>query len=260
VIFIDRGSAPPILASIRKEELRRVRAQRSRGEPMTFKRYGHKDVRDALYRAQGFQCCYCEFLIQKKGSPIEHFRPKQRAERGHGRSTHGYWWLAWDWENLFLACVACNLTKGTKFPLSRRGGALRQGSKPPGAERPLFIDPALEDPTRKIRFMFIAGHWRPIPRNGDQRARVSLRGIGLDAPDFLDNYDRYVKEHIDPLIDDVERKIQNGQMRPAKRAWINMKRRLFGKTAPYKGLAYDVLDQRFPKARRARFHFTLPRP
>lgn len=53
-------------------------------------RYNHQDVRAALHAAQGATCCYCELTIRRKGTPIEHYRPKEKALRGRGKPTHAY--------------------------------------------------------------------------------------------------------------------------------------------------------------------------
>ncbi len=261
MIRVDRGPAPPELALIRATELRRIRAQKRAGATVDVSHeYNHPHVRSALHEAQKATCCYCESFIQKKGTPIEHFRPKQRAIRGAGRPEHGYWWLTWSWENLFLACTACNHTKGDKFPLSNRGGLLRQGSAPPGPERSLFIDPAASDPMKKIRFTYVRGRWRPIPRKPGSIAKTTIREIGLDAPDFLDNYHKYVNGFITPHTRDVKRKIKKGAAVAVRRAWARLTGTLFGSWAPYKALSYDVLDHRFPPALRATWKLLLPKP
>lgn len=224
-------------------------------------RYNRPGVRAALYEAQGATCCYCELTIRRKGTPIEHYRPKEKALRGRGRPTHGYWWLAWDWENLLLACSGCNGTKLHRFPLSRRSGVLRQGAKPPGVERPLIIDPAgNEDPTRKIRFVQIAGHWRPIPRKPSLRAKKTIIYIGLDADDLLEHYDTYVSKTIEPLVRGVEDRIRANDPVGVRAAWKRAEAMLFSRTAPFKALAYDVLDARVPRAQRIRWKIALPRP
>src|SRR5690242_10590862 len=71
--------------------------------------YGHSSVKAALERAQNGKCCYCEMIIPKPYafSCVEHYRPKaysQQAPKGPKRFP-GYYWLAYDWANLFLACL-----------------------------------------------------------------------------------------------------------------------------------------------------------
>ena len=261
MIRIDRGPAPPCLDAVRAAELRRVRAERRGGGPVEIgKQYNLPEVRAALHEAQHATCCYREFPIQKMATHLEHLRPKEKALRGPGRPEHGYWWLTWDWENLLLACSACNLTKGIKFPLSPRGGVLRQRATPPGPERPLFIDPAAEDPLKLIRFSYVGGRWRPIPRKRGLRAKTTIREIGLDAPDLLDRYREYIEGVINHLTRDVRARIRANDPVGVKAAWARLRGILFSRTAPFKALSYDVLDRRFPGALRATWKLALPKP
>jgi uncharacterized protein (TIGR02646 family) len=78
------------------------------------------DVRGILLAMQGRVCAYCGMAT--KGLDIDHFRPKGpiRDDPDHV----GYWWLAYDCGNYFLACGECNRNrKSTRFPLAQ--GALR---------------------------------------------------------------------------------------------------------------------------------------
>src|SRR5574341_1145443 len=70
------------------------------------------------YRGVFFgKCAYCETLIaENHPGDIEHFRPKGRVTDSMGRQLMvqdengeeyphpGYYWLAYDWKNLLLAC------------------------------------------------------------------------------------------------------------------------------------------------------------
>jgi hypothetical protein len=106
----------------------------------------------------------------------------------------------------------------------------------------------------------VAGHWRPVPLHRSLRAKKTIRCIGLDAPDFLELYDLYVKSHIEPLASIVKDKIRANDAKGVKAAWLKLKRLLFSRTAPYKALSYDVLDGKFPRSLRERWRIVLPRP
>jgi hypothetical protein len=128
------------------------------------------------------------------------------------------------------------------------------------AERPLLIDPGAEDPTRKIRFVRLAGHWSPIPRTRGLRAKKTIEVISLDADDLLEHYDARVRNEIDPLARAVEDRIAANDAAGARAAWKEATTLLFGRTAPFKALARDVLDARFPRPLRKRYRLVLPRP
>jgi len=86
--------------------------------------YGCEEVKDQLKEDQHRKCCYCEntFLDVSYGD-VEHFRPKKgytNVQLGP-LIKPGYYWLAYDWSNLHLACEICNRKhKKNYFPLKPR--------------------------------------------------------------------------------------------------------------------------------------------
>lgn len=78
--------------------------------------YGAEEVRQALDDLYHGKCGYCETKIGPVSTPhIEHYRPLGRITSVR---TPGYYWLGYEWSNLFIACPACNNKKRTKFPLN----------------------------------------------------------------------------------------------------------------------------------------------
>ena len=78
-----------------------------------------KEARPALNELFLNKCAYCESSLIATGGEVEMFRPKLGAI-GNDRSDKSpdhYWWLAYEWENLYLACRDCNLYKASKFQL-----------------------------------------------------------------------------------------------------------------------------------------------
>lgn len=189
MIRVDRGPKPDGLEAIRKEEVKRLATIVRGGRPKA-KDFGSKFnfVRGALWKAQGRKCCYCERRIDRLYNDVEHFRPKTRAYRGQGRPTHGYWWLAWTWENLLFACPRCNRRhKKNRFPLARGRRILPARHNPPGPERALLLDPAgTEDPIDHIQFSrFKIGKkekWIPVPRGRSRKGERTIRVLKLDRP------------------------------------------------------------------------------
>lgn len=49
---------------------------------------------------------------------VQHFRPKIKAMGLDGvvSNTH-YWWLAYEWSNMYLSCQLCKSLKATRFPI-----------------------------------------------------------------------------------------------------------------------------------------------
>src|SRR6266511_3690577 len=83
--------------------------------------YGAKSVKNALLRAQHNKCCYCESKFRHTSyGAVEHYRPKGSVKQAPGLKEEypGYYWLAYDWNNLLVSCERCNTShKGNLFPL-----------------------------------------------------------------------------------------------------------------------------------------------
>lgn len=154
--------------------------------------YGDRSVKDALLCAQHGKCAFCEQRVfERKYVDVEHFRPKGevRQSRESAPLERGYWWLAYEWTNLVLACEQCNTDhKSTLFPLANPEQRARRPEDPLSAEQPLFIDPSQEDPLEYLRFR------RHVAYSVDDNLR-GLRtrdGLGLNRAPLL----RHREEHL----------------------------------------------------------------
>ena len=141
---------------------------RSDVTPSTYRR-----AREALARLQHNKCCYCEGWIDTNYSDVEHFRPFTL-----------YWWLAYRWDNLLVACKFCNEeAKGAKFGLVDEATRLVAETDPPGAEKARFLDPAdpIVDPAHHIAFQFdlVTRRWVPVPRNVSDRGDYTVKQLLL---------------------------------------------------------------------------------
>jgi hypothetical protein len=89
---------------------------------------------------------------------VEHYRPKTSADRLPGSTaTHGYWWLAYTWDNLLFACPSCNRSnKNDLFPLEHGSTPLHDPDDAPGGERPLLLHPRQDNGVEHIEFVFTA--------------------------------------------------------------------------------------------------------
>lgn len=144
--------------------------------------YGHADVKAALRTAQHDKCGFCESKISHVSfGDVEHFRPKS-AVRNMPTETllsPGYFWLAYDWENLLFACECCNRRhKGNLFPLTDATTRARVPSDDIGLESPLFIDPGSEDPAAHIGFR----EEYPFAIGGSVRGQATIDSLGLLRP------------------------------------------------------------------------------
>ncbi|WNG43530.1 hypothetical protein F0U60_05015 [Archangium minus] len=270
MIRIHRGAEPAELAAARATELPRIQALATTRRP-TQDDLGRKYevAREALWKAQSYKCCYCESREQSKRNDVEHFRPKTQADRRPGaREDHGYWWLAWSWENLLFSCRNCNQApaKLDKFPLAEGSEALQAGEPPPGKERPLLIDPAEESGIEHIQFVRMphgpatTGRWYPRPRNGIYRGAMTIRVCMLDRPDLLDLYGHHVEQHVMPIVEDIRAAMRGGSTADVQRQWSRALLRLLNPAQLYIGLSYDVLDFFIPSVLRKKHQLELTLP
>jgi len=140
--------------------------------------YGHPTVKQALIAAQHGKCCFCERKIGGEGD-VEHFRPKANfcQRKGFPLERPGYYWLAYDWDNLLLACPICNQRfKKNYFPLADPAKRARNHRGDLAEEKPLFINPAEEDPARFIAFRQEIAY----AIHGNRRAKETIRELGLN--------------------------------------------------------------------------------
>lgn len=139
--------------------------------------YGAPTVKRALLNAQHGKCAFCESKIEATGhGDVEHFRPKAavRQKSSAPAQVPGYWWLAYDWDNLLASCARCNQShKRELFPLVNPGARARGPTEDLRLERPLLIHPGAEDPSFHLSFH------SETPRAVSARGQASLEVLGL---------------------------------------------------------------------------------
>ena len=82
-----------------------VEAEAEQGDHEVTDHYKDVQIKIALEKLFNFKCAYCERDLSPPWD-VEHFRPKGRvAER---REHPGYYWLAYEWTNLYPSCQNCN--------------------------------------------------------------------------------------------------------------------------------------------------------
>lgn len=207
MIRVERCPEPAKLAAVRTAQLTALRAL---GRDPTSKEVdGYRIVAEELWRAQYHKCCYCEARIPKGYNDVEHYRPKAAADRRPGcKSTHGYWWLAFSWDNLLFACPDCNRShKNSRFPLDAGCQSLMPEDLPPGKENPLLIDPSSAlNPVEHIEFVYqgigrsgAVRYWWARPRNGSPLGNSTIEVCGLNRSDLReireDHYSTVVLPH-----------------------------------------------------------------
>jgi uncharacterized protein (TIGR02646 family) len=264
MIRIQYEPEPPKLSVVRDAELQRVSAlNREPSEKELAKKY--QSFGPKLWAMQHRKCCYCEKAIEHTFNDVEHFRPKLRADRRPGSDlTHGYWWLAWTWENLLFACPDCNRSgKNDGFPLESGSIPLSPFEQPPGREQPLLIHPGREDPALHIRFEPVdlfgvpgSRNWHARPRNGSVKGEQTIKLLRLNRPALLDLRRQHVDFVLAPEIEDLKARIESPPSFVER--WKRVLARRTESWAFYAGLSRDVLDHSFPASVRQTLGVTLP--
>ncbi len=154
--------------------------------------YTHAKVKRQLVIDQYGKCCYCERRIGDKGD-VEHFRPKGAVQQASGNPLikPGYYWLAYDWNNLYLSCSVCNQHhKQNHFPLiDPETRALNHKGKIEKESR-LIIDPSQDNPEEHIGFRG-ASAYEITPAGKATISVLQLNDVTLE--DDRLNYLKYLK-------------------------------------------------------------------
>lgn len=188
MIFVDRNAtpAPKELVTFHEQEMARLKPlfelpkdERAQFPPDIFRSHKLRDsVRKHLDKLFQGKCAFCE----RSGATIDHFRPKRRAARGGGLIDNDhYWWLASDWNNLYLCCRECNMRKGNLFPIDGPAAVPFTSGKALVAERPLLVDPCNDDPSLHLRFN-ADGSVVPLSVTGE----VTIKVFELNNPGLVE--------------------------------------------------------------------------
>lgn len=141
--------------------------------------YGGKTVKDKLKTLQKDKCCFCEATVSHvTHGDVEHYRPKAGFVQDTEPLTKpGYYWLAYDFKNLFLSCQICNQTfKKNFFPLADPAARVTKHTGNIADEKPLIIDPGRDTPSTFLTFNkeFV------VARNGNAKGTATIRRTGLN--------------------------------------------------------------------------------
>jgi uncharacterized protein (TIGR02646 family) len=141
--------------------------------------YGHSEVKSALAEIQHGKCCFCESkILHISYGDVEHFRPKAGwIQDSEALNKPGYYWLAYDWDNLFLSCQICNQrNKRNYFPLISGSKRALSHQDNIGLEQPLFIHPVNDDTESLITFKDEI----PVAVNTNPRGVETIAKLALD--------------------------------------------------------------------------------
>ncbi len=130
--------------------------------------YADDAVKAALEELFSDKCAYCETKVAAGSDwDVEHFRPKGGVAE---REDHpGYYWLAYEWTNLYLSCTHCNQARRDRplwaepttgpsggkldqFPVEDESTRALRPEDRLESERPLLLDPCHDRPEDHLKF------------------------------------------------------------------------------------------------------------
>ncbi len=201
-----------------KKETQELIESVDRGEKPEFKAnlYGRKSIKKEYFASKDApfygKCAYCEsYIVDFQHVDIEHFRPKggitdendnqvilkddlgnpTQDAMGEPKPHPGYYWLAYNWQNLLPSCTICNqpssagskkIGKHNRFPVD---GNHAQKPEDVESEQPLLINPASDreedDPARHLAVDINTGLMIPL----SERGKMCIDIFGLNLRDRL---------------------------------------------------------------------------
>lgn len=194
----------PHLRDARAELFRFLRRpadeRRQRRAPLNDSIFHDSELVRDVYDLFHGKCAYCESEV--RGPVIRHFRPLQFAEPANGIDTiHYYAWLAFEWQNMLLACDMCEKAKNNLFPMQRGGRStyLARYDDIREQEYPLLIDPCFDDPRRHLQFL---ADGSCIHRT--DRGAATIHILDLNRPDLLNGRREVIASWLNHLTGNPE--------------------------------------------------------
>lgn len=163
--------------------------------------YKNKEVMSALRKLFNNKCAYCETAIGITGE-IDQFRPKAGSYDVNTKlSLDHYWWLAYDWNNLYLVCQVCNANKGSKFPVKNTRVQVPKGVqarfnadwywKDLDKEEPLLLDPCSERINPADHLVF---HQKGLVAGLTGKGKVTIETLKLNRERLVHERKRAIEE------------------------------------------------------------------
>jgi uncharacterized protein (TIGR02646 family) len=253
MIRINRPDQPPQSLARRGGEQRdkdcaeydncpdEYRSGRKKFDSFNRRIYAANVVKVALLKVHAHKCCYCEKEHIPANLAIEHFRPKSGVKQNRKQRVEypGYFWLAYNWNNLLLSCNDCNTKfKQTPFPLSNPESRARSHNDDITIERPLFIDPASQDPRTHIRFR------GAVPVHMTEAGRITIKELGLRRITLRDKRMEKLEllNRCQNIIELAEGNPSNTQWRPLSRWARRILRAAIRPDAEFSSMAQDFLQ------------------
>jgi uncharacterized protein (TIGR02646 family) len=213
MIFLDRNAVAPPADFVRRghaETVKLAKAVKRRSKSFLQNRLPFRtellqlpDLSAALLGVFGKFCAFCESpLLDSELNLPGHFRPRERASQLSGKvSPLHYWWLSYEWHNIYSMCLVCRKSRGTRFPVKGARAEYEHATRTLESERAQLLDPCADDPTKELQFLF-DGSVRALGERGHATIetfglnRASLVNARLKLqPRIREAMDTYLRRH-----------------------------------------------------------------
>lgn len=164
----------------------------------SFKPKVWKDLKAHLEKVFQNKCSYCEGKC-KAGAhfTVEHYRPKsevtfhednnskekvkRRTRDGQEQEHPGYYWLAYNYENLLLSCTICNENKSTRFPILQEKNRAYCPDDKLDTEEPFLLNPIKDKDIEEHITFGIGG----MAAGTSERGEKTIEICNLNREDLL---------------------------------------------------------------------------
>lgn len=208
---VNRGNAtlPEILHGVEVRDAKAALAEHYRLDslerarrrpPLNSKIWTAAAVRQQVRHVFLSKCAYCETPLDgSNAGDVSHHRPTGNAtglgDQSDVASPDHYSWFAYEWENIFLSCAACNRAKRNYFPVHGPRARLRSSwTEAEISEEALLVNPCQVEPRKHMRF----GTDGTVG-GADEVGHVTVKVLDLNRSDLIRARERTFRECLDWL-------------------------------------------------------------
>ena len=162
---------------------RPLEERRQRRAPIDHDLFHHSHLVDMVYEEFAGNCAFCERPVDTSEG-VSHFRPLNiNADYDGAAHADHYSWLAYEWLNLFLICRPCQKQSRGRFVVTgRRARFLATFDEVRAEEKPLLIDPTIENPSTHLSFLFTG---ECIPKHKSTKGKGTINILDLNDVELV---------------------------------------------------------------------------
>ena len=149
----------------------------------------YRAFHDWLLQQSYGKCWFSDTESLSSHFDVEHYRPKKESKDLEGNTREGYWWLAFDWDNLRICGNVINRMKGAYFPLNDETRAATAQTRILCEEVPMLLDPTNEWDAAIVEFNEL-GNVVPSP----DAMELDKRRLKVSVSRYKLNYHRLVQK------------------------------------------------------------------